>query len=245
MSEKWFMLHVAHQKQKLFRSSPTYRVGCVVNSVIQVESHWQLATRTRVSTMHLKRFHIVFFRYFITSPHIGHMWLKGIDNNLLVNDLEHLQQDHLSARSFMQRSSSPEGEKEIERDTIVFIRYLDTYLLALRRSNAQTALYSDCAASIFNDTLHTHWHTHTLSHSGLIYELLCVRATFIVIRKCSLHSRCELVNISRSRFQFRLLSSISAHWNWNGWQGGGLDGWRNGDSFHNGNVLHMRQPRLG
>lgn len=113
--------------------------------------------------MHLKRFHVVFFfRYFITSPHIGHMWLKGIDNNLLVNDLEHLQQDHLSARSFMQRSSTREGEKEIERDTIVSIRYLDTYLLALRRSNAQTALYSDCAASIFNDTLHTHWHTHSL-----------------------------------------------------------------------------------
>lgn len=162
MSEKWFMLHVAHQKQKLFRSSPTYRVGCVVNSVIQVESHWQLATRTRVSTMHLKRFHIVFLRYFITSPHIGHIWLKGIDNNLLVNDLEHLQQDHLSARSFMQRSSTREGEKEIERDTIVSIRYLDTYLLALRRCCAQTALYSDCAASIFNDTLHTHTLSRTV-----------------------------------------------------------------------------------
>lgn len=98
----------------------------------------------------------IFLQILYHLPHIGHICLKGIDNNLLVNDLEHLQQDHLSARSFMQRSSSPEGEKEIERDTIVSIRYLDTYLLALRRSNGQTALYSDCAASIFNDTLHTH-----------------------------------------------------------------------------------------
>lgn len=137
-------------------------------------------------------------------------WPRGalrIDNNLILNDPRQLatrsfvskiilffrrsrrkrRRRRESGHTCLQRSSR-------ERYTIVSIRYLDTYLLALWHSTIRLPfVLALCSATIFNDTLHTHTRTHTRAHSGLIYELLCVRATFIVIRKCLLHS---LVNIS-------------------------------------------------
>lgn len=49
--------------EKLLRISHIGSVGRVVNSVIQVESHWQLATRTlHVSTMHFEEVFFIWFR---------------------------------------------------------------------------------------------------------------------------------------------------------------------------------------